>query len=113
MSDLLAAFAGRRFDLIVSNPPYVAEAELGRLEPEVVEYEPRLALVAGERGDELLLALATGAAGCLRPGGWVAFECGLGQPPAVAAALELAGFERVQTWADLAGMDRFVEGRLP
>lgn len=111
VSDLLAAFAGRRFDLIVSNPPYVAEAELDRLEPEVVEYEPRQALVAGESGDELLLGLAAGAPECLEPGGWIALECGAGQPPAVAAALTASGFERVRTWADLAGIERFVEGR--
>lgn len=113
VSDLLAAFAGRRFDLIVANPPYVAEAELQGLEPEVGEYEPRLALVAGQRGDELLLALAAGAAEHLEPGGWIALECGAGQPPAVAEALTGAGFEQVRTSADLVGIERFVEGRRP
>jgi len=111
VSDLLAAFGDRRFDLIVSNPPYVAEAELARLQPEVAEFEPALATVAGPDGDELLLRLAATAGAQLEPGGWMVMECGIGQPPAVAEALAAANFEQVRTWPDLARIERFVEGR--
>lgn len=111
VSDLLAAFAGRRFDVIAANLPYIPEGELAALEPEVAEWEPRMATVGGERGDELLQALAASAAGALSPAGWLVMECGPGQPEAVAATLAAAGFGQIRRFADLAGIERFVEGR--
>ncbi len=111
VSDLLAAFAGRRFDLIVANLPYIPAADLATLEPEVAEWEPQLATVGGERGDELVEALAGTAAAHLAAGGWLAMECGPGQPQAVAETLAAAGFREIRRFADLAGVERFVEGR--
>ena len=112
-SDLLAGFAGRQFDLIVSNPPYIAAAELETLEPEVREWEPRLATTAGEGGLERLLALARSAPAALVAGGWLALECGAGQAGAVAGGLAAAGFADVGARRDFAGIERFVIGRRP
>ena len=74
-----ALATGERFDVLVSNPPYVAQAEAATLEPEVRDWEPAGALFAGPSGLELLEALATGAGERLRPGGLLALEVGLGQ----------------------------------
>ena len=80
-SDLLAGVAGRRFDLIASNPPYIAEAEIETLEPEVARFEPRLATVGGASGTEVLDRLIAAAPAALEPGGWLVVECGAGQAP--------------------------------
>jgi release factor glutamine methyltransferase len=109
-ADLLAGVDGR-FALVASNPPYIGEAEVAGLEPEVAEYEPRLATVAGPAGTEVLERLAAAASGALEPGGWLVVECGAGQAEAVRRMLAAAG--AVETFAepDLAGIDRVVGGR--
>ena len=109
-ADLLAGVDGR-FALVASNPPYIGEAEVAGLEPEVAEYEPRLATVAGPAGTEVLERLAAAASGALEPGGWLVVECGAGQAEAVRGMLAAAG--AVETFAepDLAGIDRVVGGR--
>jgi release factor glutamine methyltransferase len=109
-ADLLAGVEGR-FALVASNPPYIGEAEVAGLEPEVAEYEPRLATVAGPAGTEVLERLAAAASGALEPGGWLVVECGAGQAEAVRGMLAAAG--AVETFAepDLAGIDRVVGGR--
>lgn len=71
--------AGRRFDLIVSNPPYIPSAEIAELEPEVREFDPRAALDGGEDGLEFYRRLAAEAAGFLAPGGRLMVEFGDGQ----------------------------------
>jgi release factor glutamine methyltransferase len=100
-----------RFDLVVANLPYVSEAEWGGLAPEIVRYEPREALVAGPGGLEaiegLLGDLATGALEAEA----VALEVGAGQAVTVAELVRRAGFERVETRRDLAGIERVVLGR--
>jgi len=108
--DLLASLDGRRFDLIASNPPYVTEAEAAGLEPEVAEYEPRLATVAGERGTEVLERLIAAAPGALRQAGWLVVECGAGQAPAVRDLISAAGAHDVFVDRDLAGIERVVGG---
>jgi release factor glutamine methyltransferase len=110
-SDLLAGVAGRRFDLIASNPPYVADAEIDGLEPEVARFEPRRALAAGPDGLAVLRRLAGAAAGSLAAGGWLVCECGAGQAGAVAELLLAAGAGETATEPDLAGIDRVVAGR--
>jgi release factor glutamine methyltransferase len=109
-ADLLAGVEGR-FALVASNPPYIGEAEVTGLEPEVAEYEPRLATVAGPAGTEVLERLAAAAPAALEPGGWLVVECGAGQAEAVRGLLAAAG--AVETFAepDLAGIDRVVGGR--
>ncbi len=74
-SDLFDAVpAERRFDFILSNPPYVSEAEYAELSPEVRDHEPRLALTAGERGTSVIERLIPQAAERLKPGGWLLME---------------------------------------
>jgi release factor glutamine methyltransferase len=112
-SDLLAALAGRRFDLIASNPPYIAEAEMETLEPEVARFEPRLATVGGARGTEVLDRLIAAVPAALEPGGWLVVECGAGQAPWVRETVVAAGGQDVFVEPDLAGIERVVGGRWP
>jgi release factor glutamine methyltransferase len=105
--DLLAPFGGGRFDLVVSNPPYVADAELARLAPEVRAHEPRLALAAGEDGLAVLRALVAAAPRVLTPGGWLVMEMGAGQGSALRAAVEATGrWPRIEVVRDHAGIER-------
>jgi release factor glutamine methyltransferase len=112
-SDLLAGLAGRRFDLVASNPPYIAEADLDVLEPEVARFEPRVALAAGPDGLAVLRRLAAAAADALVPGGWLACECGAGQAAAVEALMRAGGAVETAVTPDLAGIERVVAGRWP
>jgi len=102
-----------RFDLIVSNPPYIPEAEYRILEANVRDYEPRLALHGGEDGLDVYRRLIPAAAGRLRPGGMLAVEVGAGQAAAVRALCAAAGaFAAAQERADMAGIPRVVFARL-
>jgi release factor glutamine methyltransferase len=117
----------RRFDLAVANLPYVAEPEWEGLEPEVTEWEPREALLAGPDGLDAIRTLLTR---CPPPGvrtfprigrksanavgveaGALALEVGVTQAPAVGELLAAAGFDTIETRADLAGIPRVVWGR--
>jgi release factor glutamine methyltransferase len=111
--DLLDAAAGRTFDLIVSNPPYVAQAEIDGLQPEVRDWEPRAALVAGPAGTEVLARLVEGAPRLLAEAGRLAVECGAGQAQAVATAMRERGLGDVGVRSDFAGVERFVFGERP
>lgn len=95
-------------DLIVANLPYVAEAEWDQLEPEVTEWEPREALLAGADGLDVLRA-AIPAAATAAP--TLALEVGAGQAPAVSELAFEAGFTAIETRPDLAGIPRVVWGR--
>ncbi len=100
---------GERFDLIVSNPPYIAEEEREALQPEVVGWEPSEALFAAGEGLEVIATLLSGAADHLLPGGSIVMEIGAGQGEAVRALAQQApGLERVEIRPDLAGRDRFL-----
>jgi release factor glutamine methyltransferase len=99
---------GRRFDLIVANPPYVAAGDPHLLE---LRFEPQQALVAGPEGLEQIRGIARGAPGHLRPGGWLLLEHGAGQDRAVRGLLEQAGLENVHTWPDLSGIPRVTGGK--
>jgi release factor glutamine methyltransferase len=96
------------FDLVVANLPYVAETEWADLQPEVTEWEPREALLAGPDGLDVIRA-AIPAAASLAPA--LALEVGAGQAPAVNELLLEAGFSAVETRPDLAGIARMVVGR--
>ncbi len=78
-SDLLAAVAEESFDMVVSNPPYIADSDRETIEPQVRDYEPELALFAGPTGLELYQRLIPQAEKILRPGGWLLLEIGAGQ----------------------------------
>lgn len=99
------------FDLVVSNPPYIAEAELAALMPEVRDHEPRLALAAGVDGLDAYRLLAARAAELLAPGGWLLVEVGLGQAQAVAELWRGAGLNQIFCRDDYAGIPRVVGGR--
>jgi release factor glutamine methyltransferase len=105
--ELLAGAAGP-FDLVVSNPPYVAVEEIELLEPEVLR-EPREALVGSGRHGEV----AAAARPVLRSAGALALEVGDGQAQDVAAGLRELGYVEVATTPDLAGRERVVDGRRP
>jgi release factor glutamine methyltransferase len=107
LGDLLAGVEGP-FDLVVSNPPYVAAEDVPQLDPEV-RREPRGALVGSGRHAEI----AAASRRVLRPGGPLALEVGDGQAPAVAATLRELGYVEVGSTPDLAGVDRVVAGRSP
>lgn len=110
-SDGLAAVAGRRFALIVANPPYLTPEELAAGPPEL-GFEPRDALVAGPTGREALARLAAEAPAHLEPGGWLLAEIGATQAEAAAALWREAGFQAVEVRRDLAGLPRAVGGRV-
>ncbi|MEX2620131.1 MAG: peptide chain release factor N(5)-glutamine methyltransferase [Egibacteraceae bacterium] len=102
-----------RVDVLVSNPPYVAESELAGLEPEVVEWDPRSALVAGPSGHEVSDRLIAAAGEWLTPGGWLLLEVDERRAAATAARAAAAGLTESGTVADLAGRDRVVVARRP
>jgi len=105
-----APLQSRRFDLIVSNPPYVASGDPA-LAP--LRFEPSIALSPGVTGLEALQHIVRAAGAHLVSGGWLVLEHGSGQGPAVAQALVSAGYARVRCYADLAGHDRVTEARWP
>jgi release factor glutamine methyltransferase len=106
-SDWFGAVGGR-FDLIVSNPPYIAEAEMAGLAPEVRDWEPRRALTPGGDGLGAYRAIAAGAGARLMGGGRIALEIGPMQGEAVSALLKAQGFGAIEVRRDLDGRDRVV-----
>ncbi len=107
-SDWFAAVAGETFDLVVSNPPYIAEDD-----PHlpVLGHEPLTALVAGEAGLADLRHLVATAPLHLAAGGWLLLEHGFAQAAAVRALLVTRGFMQVQSWQDLGGQERVSGGQ--
>ena len=108
-SDLLDGFdREERFDVIVSNPPYIPSETIGGLEPEVREFEPRLALDGSADGLLFYRRLAGECGAFLNRGGRVYFEIGHDQGAAVSGLLEAHGFTDIKVRKDLAGNDRVV-----
>jgi release factor glutamine methyltransferase len=105
--DLRGGFGKGRFDLVVSNPPYVEEDEIESLEPEVRDWEPREALL--DTGATESVALS--AHDALKHGGWLVLETADGKARDVAAMLGALGYESVSIDPDLAGLERVVSGR--
>ncbi|EPY00796.1 peptide chain release factor N(5)-glutamine methyltransferase [Magnetospirillum fulvum] len=104
---------GGRFDVIVSNPPYIPEAEIDTLAPEVARFEPRSALSGGADGLECYRRLIPDIARLLSPRGVAALEVGQGQAAAVAALMEDAGLGRIVLRCDLGGIERCVVAFAP
>jgi len=96
------------FDLIVSNPPYIFDAGIAVLAPEVRDYEPRTALAGGPDGLDFYRRIALNATGHLTPGGALIVEVGAGQAIEVAAIFRNAGLGNITTINDLAGIPRVV-----
>jgi release factor glutamine methyltransferase len=103
--DMASALRGR-FDLIVSNPPYIRTADIDKLPLEVRLFDPRAALDGGSDGLDCYRALATAAAPLLAPNGNLVVELGQGQEEPVAAILAAAGLARVAVRPDLNGVAR-------
>lgn len=103
---------GEKFDMIVSNPPYIATKEIEALMPEVRDREPRMALDGKEDGLFFYREITGQARQYLKPGGRLLFEIGYDQGNAVAGMMTEAGFTEVQVKKDLAGLDRVVKGKL-
>lgn len=109
---LFEPFRDERFDLIVSNPPYIPTADLEALQPEVRDYEPRGALDGGTDGLDYYRLIVPAAPQHLNPGGWLMVELGIGQAPAVIELFESAGFSQIFTARDSQQIERVVGGRM-
>jgi release factor glutamine methyltransferase len=110
-SDWLGAVPGRRFELIVSNPPYVAEGDRHLTQGDL-RFEPRAALVAGADGLACIRAFVAQARAYLAPGGWLLFEHGHDQAERCRELLGAAGYSEVFSRRDLAGIERVSGGRV-
>lgn len=102
---------GGGVDVVVSNPPYVAEEEWEELEPEVRRFEPKEAVVGGETGLEIILELLEQVRMWLAAGGWLVIEIAETQAERVSRLLGILGYRDVTVTKDLAGRDRVVEAR--
>jgi release factor glutamine methyltransferase len=102
--------AAGEFELLLANLPYVSDGEWEELAPEIRDFEPRQALVAGPTGLEMIEALLGAVAKGSRPKA-IALEVGVGQAGAVGELIRGAGFGEVETRRDLAGIERVVTGR--
>lgn len=100
-----------RFDLIVSNPPYIA-ADDEHLVQGDVRFEPRSALVAGRDGLDDIRHIVSAAPTYMKSGAWLLLEHGYDQASAVRALFAASGFVEIQSWADLAGIERVSGGRI-
>jgi release factor glutamine methyltransferase len=105
-----AAWHGR-MSVVLSNPPYVSEAEWTALEPEVRDHDPRLALVAGPTGTEAYAALLPAALELLVRGGWIVLELGFGQAERVRALAQALGYRDVEVRPDWASIPRVLVAR--
>jgi release factor glutamine methyltransferase len=112
MGDVLQGdFNDRKYDLIVSNPPYVTADEMKALQPEL-SHEPETALLGGEDGLDFYRAIAKNYKSALKDNGRLVFEIGSTQAQAVAKILEENGFKDIEIKKDLAELDRVVFGTL-
>lgn len=110
-SDLLGVYAGEGFDFIISNPPYVGEADADKVQKQVREYEPKIAVFSGQEGMEIYRRLIPQAFEQLRPGGWFVTEIGYSEEANVRDLL--SGWGDIQLTADLQGIPRVIAARKP
>jgi release factor glutamine methyltransferase len=111
--NLLAPVADEQFEIVVSNPPYVPASDRESLAVEVRDYEPALALFAGDDGLEVYRRLIPSAFAAVVPGGFIALEIGFGQSPAVSALLARSGFQQIEFIPDLQSIPRVACARRP
>ncbi len=107
--DLVGGLGESEYDLVVSNPPYIRQEEVDSLQPEVRDWEPRLATVGGEHTK----LIAEHALEALHPGGHLVLEVADTRADEAAELLERLGYDEVLVTEDLAGRDRIVEGKRP
>lgn len=103
---------GERFDLIVSNPPYISEADIEKLQPEIRDFEPMIALAGGADGLDFYRHIIPLAPDHLTPGGWLLLEVGAGQSEEVTEIFANNSFSAIFSTKDPAGIDRVVGGQL-
>lgn len=109
-SDLFQKIEGK-YDIIVSNPPYIKKEELGELMEEVRDYEPFLALDGGEDGLSFYRRIGKEARRFLKKGGWMFFEIGYDQGEEVISIMEKYGYEDISCVKDLGGQNRIIYGK--
>jgi release factor glutamine methyltransferase len=112
-SDLLAAVAGERFEIVASNPPYVPDSDRALIAVEVREHEPHIALFGGQDGLEVYRRLIPAAQAALLSGGYLVFEFGFSQQQDIEGLLAGAGFENIEFVSDLQGIPRVASARRP
>ena len=110
-TDLLEGCPDGKFDIVVSNPPYVGESEQDKVQLEVRKFEPHVAVFGGREGLDIYRRLIPEAHRVLRPGRWLALEIGFSQEPQVLSLL--VGWEEVRSIADLQGIPRVIVARKP
>ena len=108
-SDLLAAYADEKFDFVVSNPPYVGEADADKVQKQVREFEPKIAVFSGHEGMDIYRRLIPAAQAALNKDGWFVTEIGYSEEEKVRELL--AGWEDIQVTADLQGIPRVIAAR--
>jgi release factor glutamine methyltransferase len=110
-SDLFGAFTEtHRFDLITGNPPYIPEGEIAELQVEIREFEPRLALIGGADGLDVVRRIVQEARNFLAPGASLALEIAYDQAPRVRDLFAAAGYQDIQSAQDYGGHQRVVSG---
>jgi len=102
---------GERFDLALSNPPYIGRAEVAMLAPDVRNHDPAMALSPGDDALQAYRQIVEGSGAWLKPGGWLGVEVGIGQASDVGQLMAAAGLEEITAFDDLAGIPRAVFGR--
>jgi release factor glutamine methyltransferase len=100
-----------RFDLLVTNPPYLTDAEYEGLDPSVKAWEPRSALASGADGLDASRSILVGCAGLLRPGGWIVMELDSSRSRSAAEIAQAAGWTGIDVWDDLFGRPRYLTAR--
>lgn len=108
-SDLLDVYSGQQFDFVISNPPYVGEADADKVQRQVREFEPKIAVFSGHEGLDIYRRLIPQALDHLRPGGWFVAEIGYSEEEKVKALLE--GWSSIQVTPDLQGIPRVIAAR--
>jgi release factor glutamine methyltransferase len=109
--NLAVPFKNDAFDIVISNPPYISEAEFKALPPEIKDYEPCNALIAGEDGLYFIRKIISGVGNVLKSGGWCLLEIGAGQSPAVKTLFGQAGFTEVSSAKDINDIERVIRAR--
>jgi len=108
-SDLLSVYVGEQFDFVVCNPPYVGESEADKVQRQVREFEPKIAVFSGYEGMDIYKRLIPQAHAVLNPGGWLVMEIGFSTEEKVKALL--TGWNEIQTTADLQGIPRVIAAK--
>ncbi|HET6840424.1 MAG TPA: peptide chain release factor N(5)-glutamine methyltransferase [Candidatus Angelobacter sp.] len=110
-SDLLSLYTGEKFDLVISNPPYVGEMEADKVQKQVRDFEPKIAVFSGKQGMDIYRRLIPQAEEVLQPGGWLVTEIGFSTEESVKELLQ--GWSDIRTTADLQGIPRVIAAQRP